>query len=486
MIIGISGKIGSGKTTAAEYIIQQMPIFEHEFFSRKVKEVVACLTNTSVEYQFSTEGKASKSEGFDITNGEFQQKIGEGLRNSIQSDIWVKSTLQNCKDKFVIISDVRYPNELKAIQKMGGKVIRLIRKLSDEENKTLVGNRNINHPSETALDSSQGKFDYIYSNNSSLDDFHNFLLKIMDIIINESSNDAKIDIQSWVLKELSIARNNVIKATKEISNSSSKEDNSYQNNEKQPEHKILLSESIQNTNDKRSQEKLSNDIGDVLSKQGQNHCELQWITPNSEKFILRNARISSKVRDSGKVGLINYLIKHGHWSPFETASMCVEIVTSRTIARQILRHRSFSFQEFSQRYQDVEILTDKEIEEEFVRWEARTEHEKNRQSSVETDDWRLIDKFHKSQKDVWLFANDEYKNALKSGIAKEQARCLLPEGLTKTRMCMSGTIRSWIHYIDLRSKEDTQYEHRIIANLAKSILIKECPNIATSLGWKLF
>lgn len=225
------------------------------------------------------------------------------------------------------------------------------------------------------------------------------------------------------------------------------------------------------------------DMIQVLKKQGQHKCDLQWITPNAETFIMRNARVSSKNPDSNNVGLINYLIKHKHWSPFETASMCVEIVTSRTIARQILRHRTFSFQEFSQRYQDVNILTENSTETDFMKWDARTEHEKNRQSSVETDDPELLNFFDETQREIWDFAFEKYKSALKKGVAKEQARCLLPEGLTKTRMCMSGTIRSWIHYIDLRCAEDTQFEHRIIANLAKKILISECPHIAKALKW---
>ena len=196
------------------------------------------------------------------------------------------------------------------------------------------------------------------------------------------------------------------------------------------------------------------------------------ITPGAEEIILKCARVSSNDPDNKSKKLISYLMKHGHWSPFEMANVCISIKTSRTIARQILRHRSFSFQEFSQRYQD-----NKQQEDTFITWEARTEHSKNRQSSVETNDEQLKQQFLELQQDVWKSSQNAYKKALALGIAKEQARCLLPEGLTETHMYMSGSIRSWIHYIDLRTKEDTQKEHREVALQCKEILKKECPNI---------
>ncbi len=156
--------------------------------------------------------------------------------------------------------------------------------------------------------------------------------------------------------------------------------------------------------------------------------------------------------------LIAYLQKHKHWSPFEMASVCLEIETTRDIARQILRHRSFSFQEFSQRYANP-----KEFGEQFVLREARLQDPKNRQNSVETSDETLQDQWKIQQKRVIASARDAYNWAIDNGIAKEQARCVLPEGNTKSRLHMNGTIRSWIHYIELRSDNGTQKEHRDIA-----------------------
>ena len=155
--------------------------------------------------------------------------------------------------------------------------------------------------------------------------------------------------------------------------------------------------------------------------------------------------------------LIKYLIKHKHWSPLEMASACLEIETTRDIARQILRHRSFSFQEFSQRYADPT----KELE--FVTREARLQDEKNRQDSIEVDDKFFQIEWEQAQKRVLWAAEREYKWAIKNGIAKEQARAILPEGLTMSRMYMNGTLRSWVHYIELRSANGTQKEHMEIA-----------------------
>lgn len=155
--------------------------------------------------------------------------------------------------------------------------------------------------------------------------------------------------------------------------------------------------------------------------------------------------------------LLRYLIKHKHWSPFEMASACLEIDTTRDIARQILRHRSFSFQEFSQRYANP----DQEFDEMFQKRERREQDPVNRQNSiaVSDDDYE----WYRIQGRVEWMVNREYRRAIKMGIAKEQARALLPEGLTKSRMYMNGTIRSWIHYIDLRSANGTQKEHMEIA-----------------------
>jgi thymidylate synthase (FAD) len=169
--------------------------------------------------------------------------------------------------------------------------------------------------------------------------------------------------------------------------------------------------------------------------------------------------------------LIKYLIKHQHWSPLEMVSACIEIETTRDIARQILRHRSFSFQEFSQRYADPTA----ELGEAFVIREARFQDTKNRQNSVEFDmndeSQRLLAiEWERAQKRVLFAVEKEYKWAIANGIAKEQARAVLPEGLTVSRMYMNGTIRSWIHYINLRKENGTQKEHMEIAQACAKII----------------
>jgi thymidylate synthase (FAD) len=153
--------------------------------------------------------------------------------------------------------------------------------------------------------------------------------------------------------------------------------------------------------------------------------------------------------------LIRYLIKNNHWSPLEMVSVCLEIETTRDIARQILRHRSFSFQEFSQRYAVADLG--------FECKEARLQDKKNRQNSIQTDDVDLQNEWEEQQKRVAENAQAAYKWALDNGIAKEQARAVLPEGMTLSRMYMNGTLRSWVHYISLRSGNGTQKEHRDIA-----------------------
>lgn len=154
--------------------------------------------------------------------------------------------------------------------------------------------------------------------------------------------------------------------------------------------------------------------------------------------------------------LVRYLIKNQHWSPLEMVSVCMEIDTTRDIARQILRHRSFSFQEFSQRYADASQLG-------FEIREARMQDLKNRQNSVETDNLALQTWWENYQNQVLKLVGDAYQFALDKGIAKEQARAVLPEGMTGSRMYMNGTLRSWVHYIQLRSANGTQKEHREIA-----------------------
>jgi thymidylate synthase (FAD) len=178
-------------------------------------------------------------------------------------------------------------------------------------------------------------------------------------------------------------------------------------------------------------------------------------------YCARVSNPSNQTSDTPSDKLIHYLIKNQHWSPFEMVSVCLEINTTRDIARQILRHRSFSFQEFSQRYADASQLG-------FEEREARYQDTKNRQNSTDLDlntddDRRLAYQWELMQKNLLEKVKDTYSWALESGIAKEQARAVLPEGMTKSRMYMNGTLRSWIHYIQLRSGNGTQKEHREVA-----------------------
>lgn len=199
-----------------------------------------------------------------------------------------------------------------------------------------------------------------------------------------------------------------------------------------------------------------------------------WATPNGDALIGRLARVSNPANqdnpDTSK--LIGYLLRNQHWSPFEMVSMCVEINTTRDIGRQVLRHRSFSFQELSQRYQDVGVLGD-----EPVLRECRLQDTKNRQNSLPSVLPELDETWEQWQRDVWHISSARYKAALANGIAKEQARALLPEGLTPTRMYMAGTLRSWLHYIDLRSDEATQKEHREVALLCRNEVREQFPQV---------
>jgi thymidylate synthase (FAD) len=167
--------------------------------------------------------------------------------------------------------------------------------------------------------------------------------------------------------------------------------------------------------------------------------------------------------------LIKYLVKHKHWSPLEMVSVCLEIETTRDIARQILRHRSFSFQEFSQRYADPTKDLD------FVMREARLQDQKNRQNSIETDNLALQAWWEERQRRVIEEARNAYEWAITNGIAKEQARAVLPEGLTVSRIYMNGTLRSWVHYIELRSEGGTQKEHREIAVECAKVIAEVFP-----------
>jgi thymidylate synthase (FAD) len=189
---------------------------------------------------------------------------------------------------------------------------------------------------------------------------------------------------------------------------------------------------------------------------------------NLKEYIAYCARVSNPSNQHNHdtaAKLFEYLKKNKHWSPFEMASLVIEVNTTRDIARQLLRHRSFSFQEFSQRYA--------ECVEEPVFSEARLQDHKNRQNSLEVDDAELQAQWTQSQNEIWQLSYKAYQDALAKGIAKEVARKLLPEGLTPSRLYVSGTIRSWLHYIDVRTHESTQKEHRELALAVQEILMKE-------------
>ena len=187
-------------------------------------------------------------------------------------------------------------------------------------------------------------------------------------------------------------------------------------------------------------------------------------------FCARVSNPSNQINSETSEKLIKYLVKHQHWSPLEMATMCLEIETTRDIARQILRHRSFSFQEFSQRYADPT----KDLE--FVTREARLQDPKNRQNSIsEGVDVMMQYEWHKRQEDLIEQVKIQYNWAIANGIAKEQARALLPEGLIMSRMYMSGSLRSWIHYIQLRSGNGTQKEHMEIAKECAKVIAEVFP-----------
>ena len=192
-------------------------------------------------------------------------------------------------------------------------------------------------------------------------------------------------------------------------------------------------------------------------------------------FCARVSNPSNQMNTETSEKLIKYLIKHQHWSPLEMASACLEIDTTRDIAHQIVRHRSFSFQEFSQRYADPAEFGDQ-----FVTREARLQDIKNRQNSVELDptneaDAKLMMDWNEMQEQVIHLAKETYKWAIDKGIAKEQARAVLPEGCTKTRLYMNGTLRSWVHYIELRGANGTQKEHMEIAHACAEVIAKIFP-----------
>jgi thymidylate synthase (FAD) len=186
-------------------------------------------------------------------------------------------------------------------------------------------------------------------------------------------------------------------------------------------------------------------------------------------FCARVSNPSNQFNTETSEKLIRYLIKHKHWSPLEMVSACLEVTTTRDIARQILRHRSFSFQEFSQRYADPTKDLD------FVIREARLQDTKNRQNSVETSDAELSAWWDAKQKFLIEYVKSTYAEAIEKGIAKEQARAILPEGNTVSRLYMNGTLRSWIHFIDLRSGNGTQKEHMEVARECARVIAEVFP-----------
>jgi thymidylate synthase (FAD) len=187
-------------------------------------------------------------------------------------------------------------------------------------------------------------------------------------------------------------------------------------------------------------------------------------------FCARVSNPSNQINSETSEKLVKYLIKHQHWSPLEMVNACLEINTTRDIAHQIVRHRSFAFQEFSQRYADPEDQGDL-----FEYSEARLQDTKNRQNSIEVDDQKLQREWEWAQMRIANLAKKEYDWAIKKGIAKELARKVLPEGLTKTTLYMNGSLRSWIHYIDLRGANGTQKEHMEIAHACAKVIAKIFP-----------
>ena len=203
------------------------------------------------------------------------------------------------------------------------------------------------------------------------------------------------------------------------------------------------------------------------------------VTPDAEKTMAYIARVSNpKNQDNEKfAGLLSYCIKHGHWSVFEQAHMTLEIETTRGLAAQILRHRSFTYQEFSQRYADSSMLGD-----EIPLPELRRQDDKNRQNSIDDVDPLLVEDLNLKMKRHFVDGMKLYKEMLDAGIAKECARFVLPLA-TPTRIYMTGSVRSWIHYIDLRSAHGTQKEHIDLVSEVRSIFVKQFPSVSEALEW---
>ena len=206
--------------------------------------------------------------------------------------------------------------------------------------------------------------------------------------------------------------------------------------------------------------------------------KLVTVTPDAEKLMAYVARVSNPSNQDNEkyAGLLKYCIKHNHWSVFEQSSMTLEIETTRAIAAQILRHRSFTFQEFSQRYAQTTSLGDIELP------ELRRQDEKNRQNSTDDLDPEITDKFNRQMITLFSSAKSLYEQMLSQGVAKECARMVLPL-CTPTRIYMTGSCRSWIHYINLRSAHGTQKEHMIIAEACRKVFTEQFPAVSEALDW---
>ena len=206
--------------------------------------------------------------------------------------------------------------------------------------------------------------------------------------------------------------------------------------------------------------------------------KLVSITPDAEQMMAYIARVSNPANQENEkyAGLLKYCIKHNHWSVFEQSTMTVEIETTRAIAAQILRHRSFTFQEFSQRYADTKLL------EAVVLPELRRQDTKNRQNSTDDLDPEVVEKLNKQMKTLFSSSSALYNQMLEYGVAKECARMVLPL-CTPTRIYMTGSCRSWIHYINLRSSHGTQKEHMVIAEGVRDVFVEQFPAVSEALGW---
>ena len=207
--------------------------------------------------------------------------------------------------------------------------------------------------------------------------------------------------------------------------------------------------------------------------------KLVSITPDAEQMMAYIARVSNPANQENEKysGLLKYCIKHNHWSVFEQSSMTVEIETTRAIAAQILRHRSFTFQEFSQRYADTKLLEAVELP------ELRRQDTKNRQNSIDDLDPEVVEKLNKQMKTLFSSGQALYNQMIESGVAKECARMVLPL-CTPTRIYMTGSCRSWIHYINLRSGHGTQKEHMVIAKAVKDVFVEQFPAVSEALEWE--